>query len=261
VNFQLFIIVPTLNSFTLLPRLLSSLQDQSWPNWQLLFIDGPSSPSHRRWLEECCEIESRCSWIKQSLAHPGIFGAMNQGFAAARPTDWLLFWGSDDWAASSTVFADVMSVLSQSVTDLELPDLLICTGRYSSLSSGSLGRFTKFRQFHNYRTSLLLGSSPPHQSTVFGPNARVRLASYSEGFLLSADLDYFLQLSRFNDLRVQVLNLELVHMSSGGISGKQTSLRLQEVCRAYQRTFGWLWWFPFFARYVRRIFSLLEIRR
>ncbi len=106
---SLLIVVPTLDSHSLLPHLLTSLQDQTWPHWRLLFVDGPSGATHRRWLEQCCAAEPRCSWIGQDPSEPGIFGAMNQGFVAsadpAEPIDWLLFWGSDDWAASPTVDA------------------------------------------------------------------------------------------------------------------------------------------------------------
>ena len=28
---------------------------------------------------------------------------MNQGFQEAKPEEWILFWGSDDWTADSTV--------------------------------------------------------------------------------------------------------------------------------------------------------------
>ena len=109
-----------------------------------------------------------------------------------------------------------------------------------------------------YRRALLLGSTPPHQATLFGPGARKHLARYAPGFRLSADLDYFLQLSRSNDLIVQCLDLEFVHMAAGGISGQQTLSRLNEVRRAYRRAFGWRWFFPFVARYVRRLASLLD---
>lgn len=37
---SLLVVVPTLNSHALLPRLLDSLQQQIWPHWRLLFIDG-----------------------------------------------------------------------------------------------------------------------------------------------------------------------------------------------------------------------------
>lgn len=261
VDSSLLIVVPTLNSHLLLPRLLCSLQAQTWPHWQLLFIDGPSGTDHRRWLDQCCKSDPRCSWMPQSPDNPGIFGAMNQGFAAANSDDWLLFWGSDDWAASPTALAKAVATLKLSAAGPGLPALLVCNGRYANASTGALGRLTKFWLGSSYRSALLLGFTPPHQATLIGPGARDRLARYADGFRLSADLDFFLQLSRFDDLGVQVLDLELVHMSSGGISGQQTQRRLQEVRHAYQRAFGWLWWFPFIARYVRRVFSLLDARR
>lgn len=271
---DLLIVVPTLNSHALLPRLLRSLQQQSWPHWQLLFIDGPSGPEHRQWLQQCCVAEPRCRWIAQDPAEPGIFGAMNQGFAAAAdptaPCDWLLFWGSDDWAASPTVLAEAMAALEVAAATSDLPDLLVCAGRYADADGGALGRSTVFGPAgmlgaSAYRRALLLGSTPPHQATFFGVGARRRLARYAPGFRLSADLDYFLQLSSprlqaSSPLRVQCLDLELVQMAAGGISGQQTQRRLQEVRRAYRRAFGWLWWFPFLARYSKRLASLVNQR-
>lgn len=277
---SLLVVVPTLNSHNLLPRLLTSLQQQSWPHWQLLFIDGPSGPEHRQWLHQCCATEPRCRWIAQDPCQPGIFGAMNQGFAAAAdpasPADWLLFWGSDDWAASPTVLAEAMTGLEAAETSgTELrngwPDLLVCGGRYAIASQtnaaqSSLGRIAAFQPpgllaRAAYRRALLLGSTPPHQATLFGPGARRRLAHYAPGFRLSADLDYFLQLSSYPGLRVQCLNLELVLMGTGGISGQQTQRRLQEVGHAYRRAFGWIWWFAFLSRYSRRLATRLERNR
>ncbi|QNI83301.1 glycosyltransferase/ family 2 [Synechococcus sp. RS9907] len=260
---SLLIVVPTLNSHALLPRLLDSLQQQSWPHWQLLFIDGPSGAEHRQWLIQCCAGDPRCRWVEQSPAEAGIFGAMNQGFASAGPSDWLLFWGSDDWAAAPTVLDRVAVALEQAASQGTTPDLLVCRGRYADPASGGLARSTVFQpagllSSAAYRRALLLGSTPPHQATLFGPGARQRLARYAPGFRLSADLDYFLQLSRSTDLVVQCLDLELVHMAVGGISGQQTQRRLQEVSRAYRRAFGWRWWLPFVLRYLRRVMSWLE---
>ena len=107
----------------------------------------------------------------------------------------------------------------------------------------------------------LLGSTPPHQATLFGPGARQCLGNYAPGFRLSADLDYFLRLSSYPGLVVHCLDLELVHMADGGVSGQQIQRRLYEVRLAYRRAFGWYWWFPFLMRYLRRVASLLELRR
>ena len=259
---NLLIVVPTLNSSDTLPRLLASLQSQTWPHWRLLFIDGPSGRDHRRWLENCCASEPRCSWLVQDPAEPGIFGAMNQGFALSKPNEWLLFWGSDDWAAAPSVFAQLDSALKTASSLKRLPDLLVCRGRYADFTTRALGRSTVFKpssllDSSTFRFSLFLGSTPPHQPTLFGPGARLRLARYASGFRLSADLDYFLQLSTYPGLLVQCLDLELVHMSDGGVSGKQTQRRLREVVRAYRRLFGCFWWFPFLMRYLRRLASLI----
>jgi len=188
---------------------------------------------------------------------------MSQGFDYAFKDDWLLFWGSDDWAATPTVLDRVVVALDQVASQGTTPDLLVCRGRYADPASGGLVRSTAFQPAGRlssvaYRRALLLGFSPPHQATLFGPGARRRLARYAPGFRLSADLDYFLQLSRSTDLVLQCLDLELVHMAAGGISGQQTQRRLQEVRRAYRLAFGWRWWFPFLLRYLRRVMSSLE---
>ena len=262
---SLFIVVPTLNSHGLLSRLLFSLQAQSWPHWRLLFIDGPSDQEHREWLDQCCAVETRCRWLTQDPAEQGIFGAMNQGFAEAACDEWLLFWGSDDWAAGPAVFAQVAARLERAASQGIQPDLLVCRGRYVDAASGALARPTVFQaaglfSTAAYRRALWFGSTPPHQATLFGPGARCHLARYAPGVRLSADLDYFLQLSRQPGLRVQCLDLELVHMAEGGVSGQQTQHRLQEVRYAYRRAFAWRWWFPFMARYVRRLASLFDRR-
>jgi len=258
---SLLVVVPTLNTHHLLPRLLASLQQQSWPHWRLVFIDGPSCADHRQWLHQCCLAEPRCTWQQQDPAEPGIYGAMNQGFALAHSEDWLLFWGSDDWAASDLVFAALVQVIKDNQFSMITPDLIVCKGRYAHNATRQLCRSTVFQpaglyRRPAYRRALLLGSTPPHQATVFGPGARRCLARYADGFRLSADLHYFLQISASTDLQVQVLDLELVHMAQGGISAQQTKHRLQEVRRAYGRAFGVLWWVPFIARYSRRLLSL-----
>ena len=265
-SYSLLIVVPTLNSAELLPRLVYSLERQVWRNWRVLFVDGPSDVSHRQWLSSLCASDKRYGWVEQSSNQPGIFGAMNQGFSCARPAEWVLFWGSDDWAATPGVLADVATCIDIAESSGKVPDLLVCRGRYVDASSGSLLRSTCFQpegvlDSVSYRRALFLGSTPPHQATVFGPGARLRLSSYSSGFRLSADLDYFLQLSSYPGLRIQCLDLDLVLIDNGGVSGQQTQRRLKEVCRAYRRAFGWSWWIPFLIRYFRRVASLFESSR
>lgn len=257
-RFPIQLIVPTRNSHRLLPRLVASLQSQTLRSWRVTFIDGGSGAEHRAWLDQLCFGDERFRWLEQSPGSPGIFGAMNEGFNLAGPNDWLLFWGSDDWAADPRALERVSACLEHCGHNGPIPDLLVCRGRYFRLVENlppSPARATAFRWRHSYRRSLLLGSTPPHQATLFGPGARARLNHYAEGFRLSADLDYFLQLSNHPDLRVCCRELELVHMGDGGISGQQTRRRLLEVRSAYRRAFGAFWPVPFLLRYGQRILS------
>ena len=267
---SLLIVVPTLDSHLLLPHLVESLQQQSWTSWRVQFIDGPSGVEHRQWLEHFCRVEPRCHWVQQAPSHPGIFGAMTQGFKMAQAEDWVLFWGSDDWAAAPDVLSQLMAVVPSQDPRQPSPDLVVCQGRYAD-SQGLLGRRTAFGTLpvlgltdgaasHDlnaveYRRRLFLGATPPHQATLFGPGAIRRLQAYNEGLRLTADLDYFLRLSRMKLLRIRLLDLELVHMADSGVSGQQTRRRLQEVRCCYRCAFGWSWWVPFLTRYARRLVS------
>ena len=258
-SFRLLIVVPTLNSHHLLPRLVSSLQSQSWHHWRVLFVDGPSDSVHRNWIINCCASDSRFSFIEQDSSNPGIFGAMNYGFSTAGSSEWLLFWGSDDLAADCDVFKSAFDLLDSYYS---LPDLLICTGRYFSSDTTKFGRRALFRPLGflssaTYNRALMFGSIPPHQCTLFGPGSRDILHSFDTNFSLSADLDYFLKLGYSSDLCVLSTDLELVHMSDSGVSGQQTKRRLFEVRRAYSGRYGFFWWLPFVSRYIRRIFGLI----
>ena len=140
----LLIIVPTLNSYKVLPRLIKSLKNQSFNHWRLLFVDGSSSISHKRWIEECCEKDSRINYINQTKNYIGIFGAMNQGLHYASDTDWILFWGSDDWAFSHKTFANLMSTFDKYKKNNynDMPHLIIGRGLYINSLTGKQKRLS-----------------------------------------------------------------------------------------------------------------------
>ena len=74
------IVVPTLDSYLILPRLINSLKKQTWTDWNLLFIDGESNKEHYEWLRKSCIHDPRLKFIKQEKKFNAIYGAMNQGF-------------------------------------------------------------------------------------------------------------------------------------------------------------------------------------
>ena len=55
----LLLIVPTLNSYKVLPRLINSLKSQIFVDWSLLLVDGPSNNDHKLYLDNCCKNDKR----------------------------------------------------------------------------------------------------------------------------------------------------------------------------------------------------------
>ena len=253
----LAIVVPTRNSSALLPRLVRSLQEQSWSDWRVILVDASSLSGERLFIEELVRADSRFSWVPQPVDGSGIYGAMNIGFRLLQPDDWVLFWGSDDWAATPWSLQEALS--DPSVQDC---DLLVCRGRYMRPEAEGvlrLERATSFRWILSYRLSLFLGSTPPHQCTLIGPGARRLLDRYDDQFRIAADLDYFLNLARRRSCRVRTSPALLIDMGVGGVSGVEHRRRFQEVTVAYRRAFALLWLFPLLMRYFQRLATLFGL--
>jgi len=252
------IIVPTLNTYLILPKLINSLKIQTWKDWNLLFIDGDSTKKHFNWMQTTCLSDSRLNVIKQEENFKGIYGAMNQGFKTIKDNELVLFWGSDDWAISPIIFENIISKVNSYKKKY---DLLICRGRYIDYKSQKITRNSNF--FKNkflislnremFKKSLFLGMTPPHQATFFNKNAFDKLSSFSENLKLASDLDYFLKLSCIENVSVLVLDNELVNMSNNGVSSKKKFLRFKEVFYSYKNIFGIFFFVPYTLRYIRKV--------
>ena len=259
----LLIIVPTLNSYKVLPRLVKSLKSQTFGEWRLLFVDGPSSKAHCNWIRKVCKEDNRITSIKQNKNHKGIYGAMNQGLTYAAKKDWILFWGSDDWAFSKDTFAEIINLIKniEKNNNLNTPDLIVARGFYIDANNGKLKRITRFdesRKYYNnfhYFCAMLLGNTPPHQATIIGPGARLTSKIYSNDFYLTADLDFFLSLMTKKNLNVQIMKSTIVNIGDSGVSSRWIKLRFSEVLKTYFKHFKIFFFMPYIARYLKRIMS------
>ena len=259
-------IVPTLNTYLILPKLINSLKDQTWKNWNLIFVDGESNKEHFEWLKNTCNKDPRLKIIKQDKNFKRIYGAMNQGFKTIKDNEWILFWGSDDWAISSNSLQNLVEIVNSYSNKF---DLIVCQGRYVDNKSKKFSRVSNFFKNKlpkildkkNFKSKLFLGMTPPHQATLFSKRAFLKLSTFSDKLILASDLDYFLRFSQIENISILVINNELVNMSTNGISDRKNKLRLIEVLFSYKNTFGILFPIPFVLRYIRKIslkfFSIL----
>jgi glycosyltransferase involved in cell wall biosynthesis len=253
----LAIVVPTRNSSSLLLRLVRSLQEQTWRDWRVILVDASTLPGERPFLEQLVRSDPRFSWVPQPDDGSGIYGAMNIGFHLLEPNEWVLFWGSDDWASTPRSLQEALSDPS-----VQVCDLLVCRGRYmrpEPKGALRLERATSFRWILSYRLSLFLGSTPPHQCTLIGPGARRLLDRYDDQFRIAADLDYFLNLARCRSCRVRTSSILLIDMAVGGVSGLEHRRRFHEVTVAYRKAFALFWFIPFLMRYFQRLATLFGL--
>ena len=250
---KFLIIVPTLNSYQLLPKLITSLESQIYQNWKLIFVDGKSNYDHKEYLKSICKKNCNFRIIEQSNKSRGIYGAMNDGLLLAEKDEWVLFLGSDDWIDNKKTLFD-LNMLIQNCS--EIPDLIIAEARYYD-SNLKMRRVSKFKYIKNLNFSLFVGFTPPHQGTLFGPGSLQKLKFFDENISLSADLDYYLKLRKYDDLNIKTFDKNIVKLRVGGVSGRENKRRFAQVIRCYKKEYSFLWIIPFIMRYILRFFSLL----
>ncbi len=209
-------------------------------------------------LIEFCQSNDKLSWTLEDKNNRGVFNAMNIGFREMKKNEWILFWGSDDWAYNENILKNLASEINQS---LKKSDLIVCKGRYFNTKSKRLARESFFIKNSQtliisrayFKFLLFLGLTPPHQSTLFSSKVVDRINYYSNKFKIAADLDYFLRLSNKDGIKISIIDQKIVLMSTGGLSSIEWRNKISEVYLAYKSTFGIFFMFPLALRYLRKI--------
>lgn len=254
------IIVPTKNSKKNIYTLITSLQKQTYKNWEVIFIDKSSNQKDIHLLKKICLEDNRFKYIKQNNKNKKIFGAMNQGLENTDKNTWILFWGSDDWAAEFNTL-EKLNIKIKNLSYLNL-DLIICKGKYYNFDKSFCKNcyFTnniinKKISINKYKNLLFRGLTPPHQSTIMNSRIFSSFYKYDDEFLLAGDLDFFCKLTNKKFLSIYLLNSYIVSISCGGISSKNHLKRLIEVKKSYNKVFGKLYLIPFLLRYFLKVFN------
>lgn len=94
------VVVPVFNASEYLPTALRSLDQQTWPNLEILIVDDASCDSSASWAREWAEQTNRPGRIVRVLQHPynrGAYEARNTGMRAATG-NFLTVQDADDWS-------------------------------------------------------------------------------------------------------------------------------------------------------------------
>lgn len=256
------IIVPILNSNTV-NKLVNSIKSQTLHDWEVLFIDGGSHKKYINYLKKLSIKDKRISFLRQSKSQKGIFGAMNQGLEIVDKNSWILFLGSDDTLKDSFV----LEKINNKINSLELSkiDLLICRGIYIDARKSIYRREAyfipkpgdSFLNLDDYQKLIFRGFTPPHQTTLFNGNSRVLKDQYNDNYDISGDLELFCRITKFHKLSVLNSSLNIVTMSTGGISDTKHLLKLKEVMGCYLKYYKFSFIYTLICRYFNKFRSVL----
>lgn len=252
----LCIIVPTLDSYKQLPKLIEGLKRQTSKNWRVIFVDGKSSNRHKVFLEKVVHEDSRFKVISQNEHSTGIFGAMNDGWREVTSDEWAVFWGSDDWPSNDESIGKILKTINSKAANRAL--LAVFSGEYVS-ASGKRVRTAKFlkNEKSNYIVAsefqyyLQQGLTPPHQATIFSP--KLGQIKYNDNYRICADLDIFLRIGFMKDANILYSDSKIVTMENGGVSNKMTLKRLIEVAKTYKNQLRNHWRKVMLKRYINKI--------
>ena len=250
---SILIIVPTKNSGKTIYNLVDSLNQQIDANWRVVFIDYKSNKKYINILNNICQLNKKFT-IKNQIQNTGIYGAQNIGFDLCLKNEWLLFWGSDDYAFNK----DSISNLRKEISTHKSHDLIIFKGIFVNPNTGigkSKNHFSliKTQSFdaHKYKNILFQGFRQAHQGTLINPRKNLKGLKYDDKLILAADLNFYLACSKIKKLKVRIVNTNIAKIGQGGISRKKNILRFKEVIYIYFKYFKFLFFVPFILRYIK----------
>lgn len=221
------VIVVVFNGSKTLQRCIDSVAKQSFPNKELIVIDGGSSDGT---VELVRQNHSRIAYWVSEPDH-GIYNAWNKGLAQAHG-EWICFLGADDWFCDSEVLARVAALLERVDST---HDIVYGQVRMVNAAGGEVDKlgapWEQVRGSFNEGTYCLPTPAIFHRRSAFA-----KYGHFDEGFRIAGDYELQLRVLRSgNPLFLE--RLMVSNMQQGGISSRPESavISLREMARAKQQ--------------------------
>lgn len=206
---KISIITATYNSAKTLEQTLNSLNSQDYPDIEYIIVDGVSTDSTLKIVEQYGDRVTTVISEKDN----GIYDALNKGIALATG-DIIGFLHSDDLFADEQVVGCIAQEFSKKPTDAVYGDL-----NYVSKSDATKiirrwisGNFNRGK-FKN-------GWMPPHPTFYMKREHYLSLGSFDLKFSISSDYESMLRYLWKNKLCVRYIPKVLINMRVGGESNR-----------------------------------------
>jgi hypothetical protein len=222
------VIVAVFNGRATLQQCIDSFAQQTYPNRELIVIDGGSEDGTVDLLK--ANREKIAYWISEP--DRGIFNAWNKGLVQAKG-EWICFLGADDYLWDTRVLEQMAAQL----VDLP-PDIRVAYGQIMMLSAEGQPLHAVGAPWQEARESFMQYMSIPHPAVMHRSSLFERHGKFDESFRIAGDYEFLLRELKTGEA-VFIPDIIVTGMRAGGISMHSgNALRaLRELGRA-QRMHG-----------------------
>lgn len=245
------ILVAVLQASGTLQRCIDSVTGQTYPNRELIIMDGGSTDGTLEILQ--ANTNGISYW--KSEPDRGIYHAWNKALKQAQG-DWICFLGADDYFFST----DVLARISPELTNA-MPSVRLVYGQVALVDVRGQVLEVMGQPWARVRRRFMQESALPHQG-VFHHRSLFLDTGFDESFSIAGDYELLLRTLRHEEPRF-AKGVIVAGMQLGGLStAPERRLRvLREVARArryhHSCAFPFHWWWSFVKALVYKFLSLM----
>lgn len=222
------IIVAVFNGVDTLQQCINSVIQQTYPNKELIIIDGGSKDGTVDLLKE------NCNNIKYYISEPdhGIYNAWNKGLLQTNG-DWIYFLGADDYFWNEQVLEQVI----ENIENIPM-EIRVAYGQVMLLNMAGNILYPIGESWEEVKTRFKQVMSIPHQGVMHRRSLFERNGKFDESFRIAGDYEFLSRELKTNEAFF-IPNIVITGMRQGGISSSpENSLVLLREYRRVQRMNG-----------------------
>ncbi len=230
------IVVAVYNGAKTLQQCVDSISHQTYPNKELIIIDGGSLDGTVELLK--LNQENIAYWISEP--DRGIYNAWNKGVSQASG-EWICFLGADDYFWDARVLNQVASQLATIP-----PNINVAYGQIMLLSSDGEKLYAIGEPWGAVQNRFKQLMSIPHPGAMHRASLFRKYGNFDEAFRIAGDYEFLLRELKSNDAMFMP-NLITIGMRQGGVSSDPANAveAMRETRMAQrmhgQRLPGWIW--------------------
>ena len=182
------IIIPAFNCENYLSEAIKSIQNQSYPHWEIIIIDDGSTDNTPSLIDQIAESDNRIFSFHQKNGRQG--AARNNGISHAQG-EWIAFLDADDLWPENKLSLQLSKTLETNV-DLSFTDGFICLGNNMNLREFRFGVIDKFYQGNNAVLEFHKQNRIPTSTVLVKKSALLEVGGFPEKLIVQNCEDYLL---------------------------------------------------------------------